>query len=41
MSLFPIAIISLFWKDQISLNLTQILLLEGIFSAAMATPRVI
>jgi len=35
MSLFPMAIITLFWKDQIGLNLTQILLLQGIFSVAM------
>lgn len=35
MSLFPMAIITLFWKDQIGLNLTQILLLQGIFAVAM------
>lgn len=35
MSLFPMAIITLFWKDQIGLSLTQILLLQGIFSVAM------
>ena len=28
MSLFPMAIITLFWKDQIGLSLTQILLLQ-------------
>ncbi len=33
-TLFPMAIITLFWKDQISLNLTQILLLQGLFSIA-------
>ena len=36
MSLFPMAIITLFWKDQIGLSLTQILLLQGIYSVAMA-----
>jgi MFS family permease len=36
MSLFPMAIITLFWKDHIGLSLTQILLLQGIFSVAMA-----
>ncbi len=35
MSLFPMAIITLFWKDQIGLSLTQILLLQGIFAVAM------
>lgn len=35
MSLFPMAIITLFWKDQIGLSLTQILLLQGIFSVSM------
>ncbi|WP_072905360.1 MFS transporter [Malonomonas rubra] len=35
MSLFPMAIITLFWKDQVGLSLTQILLLQGIFSVAM------
>lgn len=35
MSLFPMAIITLFWKDQIGLSLTEILLLQGIFSVAM------
>ncbi len=35
MSLFPMAIITLFWKDQIGLTLTEILLLQGIFSVAM------
>lgn len=35
MSLFPMAIITLFWKDQIGLTLTEILLLQGIFSIAM------
>jgi MFS family permease len=33
-TLFPMAIITLFWKDHIGLNLTQILLLQSIFSAA-------
>lgn len=32
--LFPMAIITLFWKDEIGLNLTEILLLQSIFSAA-------
>lgn len=36
MSLFPMAIITLFWKDQIGLSLTEILLLQGIFALAMA-----
>ncbi|MFW2365262.1 MAG: MFS transporter [Desulforhopalus sp.] len=35
MSLFPMAIITLFWKDHIGLSLTEILLLQGIFSIAM------
>ncbi len=35
MSLFPMAIITLFWKDQIGLSLTEILLLQGIFAVAM------
>lgn len=35
MSLFPMAIITLYWKDQIGLSLTEILLLQGIFSVAM------
>ena len=35
MSLFPMAIITLFWKDQIGMNLTEILLLQGIFAVAM------
>ena len=34
-TLFPMAIITLFWKDRIGLSLTQILLLQGIFSIAM------
>ncbi len=34
MTLFPMAIITLFWKDQIGLSLTQILLLQAIFSVA-------
>lgn len=37
MSLFPMAIITLFWKDHIGLSLTQILLLQGIYSVAMVT----
>jgi MFS family permease len=32
--LFPMAIITLFWKDRIGLTLTQILLLQSIFSIA-------
>ncbi len=35
MSLFPMAIITLFWKDQIGMSLTQILVLQGIFAVAM------
>ena len=34
MTLFPMAIITLFWKDHIGLSLTEILLLQSIFSAA-------
>jgi MFS family permease len=33
-TLFPMAIITLFWKDRIGLTLTQILLLQSIFSIA-------
>jgi len=35
MTLFPMAIITLFWKDHIGLSLTQILLLQGILSVSM------
>ena len=35
MMLFPMAIITLFWKDCIGLSLTQILLLQGILSVVM------
>jgi Major Facilitator Superfamily len=35
MTLFPMAIITLFWKDHIGLSLTKILLLQGILSVAM------
>jgi MFS family permease len=35
MTLFPMAIITLFWKDQIGMSLTSILLLQGIFSITM------
>lgn len=34
MALFPMAIITLFWKDQIGLTLADILLLQAIFSIA-------
>jgi MFS family permease len=34
MTLFPMAIITLFWKDRIGLSLTQILVLQSIFSIA-------
>jgi len=34
MALLPMAIITLFWKDQIGLSLTEILLLQAIFSMA-------
>jgi len=34
MTLFPMAIITLFWKDHIGLSLTQILTLQSIFSVA-------
>ena len=34
MALFPMAIITLFWKDRIGLSLAQILLLQGCFSLA-------
>jgi MFS family permease len=33
-TLFPMAIITLFWKDRIGLSLTEILLLQSIFSLA-------
>ncbi len=35
MTLFPMAIITLFWKDHIGLSLTEILLLQGILSVVM------
>jgi MFS family permease len=35
MTLFPMAIITLFWKDHIGLTLTQIMLLQGILSVVM------
>jgi MFS family permease len=35
MTLFPMAIITLFWKDHIGLTLTRILLLQGILSVVM------
>ncbi|OGU13332.1 MAG: MFS transporter [Geobacteraceae bacterium GWC2_53_11] len=35
MTLFPLAVITLFWKDHIGLSLSQILLLQGIFAVAM------
>ncbi len=34
MMLFPMAIITLFWKDQIGLSLTEILTLQVFFSVA-------
>ena len=34
MALLPMAIITLFWKDQIGLSLAEILLLQAIFSLA-------
>jgi predicted MFS family arabinose efflux permease len=34
MTLFPMAVITLFWKDQIGLSLTEILVLQAIFSVA-------
>jgi len=34
MALFPMAIITLYWKDQIGLTLSQILFLQGMFSLA-------
>jgi MFS family permease len=34
MALFPMAIITLFWKDQIGLTLSEILLLQALFSVA-------
>jgi MFS family permease len=34
MALFPMAIITLFWKEQIGLSLTEILVLQAIFSLA-------
>ena len=35
MTLFPMAVITLFWQERIGLSLSQILLLQGIFAAAM------
>ena len=35
MTLFPMAIITLFWKDHIGLSLTRILFLQGILSVVM------
>jgi predicted MFS family arabinose efflux permease len=35
MTLFPMAIITLFWKDHVGLSLSQILLLQSIFAVAM------
>jgi MFS family permease len=35
MTLFPMAVITLFWKEHIGLSLSQILLLQGIFAVAM------
>jgi MFS family permease len=35
MTLFPMAVITLFWKDHIGLSLSQILLLQSIFAIAM------
>jgi MFS family permease len=37
MTLFPMAIITLFWKDHIGLSLTRILLLQSILSIVMVT----
>jgi len=34
MTLFPMAVITLFWKDEIGLSLGDILLLQGLFSLA-------
>jgi MFS family permease len=34
MTLFPMAVITLFWKDHIGLSLTEILVLQGLFSLA-------
>jgi MFS family permease len=34
MTLFPMAVITLFWKDHIGLSLTEILVLQGLFSVA-------
>ncbi len=34
MTLFPMAVITLFWKDEIGLSLTEIMLLQGGFSLA-------
>jgi MFS family permease len=35
MTLFPMAVITLFWQERIGLSLSQILLLQGIFAVAM------
>ncbi|NLW82353.1 MAG: MFS transporter [Desulfovibrionales bacterium] len=34
MTLFPMAVITIFWKDRIGLSLTEILMLQAFFSAA-------
>jgi len=34
MTLFPMAIITLYWKEQVGLNLTEIMLLQAFFSGA-------
>ena len=36
MSLFPIAVIALFWKQHVGLSMMQIMVLEGIFGVAVA-----
>ena len=36
MSLFPMAVITLFWQYQIGMSMTQILMLQGFFGFAMA-----
>ncbi len=36
MSLFPIAIITVFWKIEIGLNMAQIMLLQAVFGLALA-----
>jgi len=37
--LFPIPIVTLFWKDQIGMSLTDIMVLQALFGIAVATAQ--